>query len=144
MVPSIMGNDNWWGAVGAGCCWGRWDGLYGLYRENKEIFPFNCVDQNQIDNIDGLVQERCNSNALAIKLCLSCTNPTIWPLYIIGHLAESQKILIHNTYLENFNGNLSRRKPCLVRKHTRKGYSEAPILWIQFQEHFDKILAFFC
>ena len=28
-------------------------------------------------NIDGLVQERCNSSALAMELCLSCTNPSI-------------------------------------------------------------------
>ena len=32
-------------------------------------------------NIDGLVQERCNSSALAMELCLSCTNPTIY-IYI--------------------------------------------------------------
>ena len=30
------------------------------------------------NNFDGLVQERCNSNALAIKSCLSFTNPPIW------------------------------------------------------------------
>ena len=28
--------------------------------------------------IDGLVQERCNSNANALELPLSCTNPSIW------------------------------------------------------------------
>ena len=28
---------------------------------------------------DGLVQERCNSSALAMALCLSCTNPSICP-----------------------------------------------------------------
>ena len=28
-------------------------------------------------NIDGLVQERHNSSALAMELCLSCTNPSI-------------------------------------------------------------------
>ena len=27
---------------------------------------------------DGLVQERCNSNALAMELCLSCTKPLIY------------------------------------------------------------------
>ena len=33
----------------------------------------------QIFNIDGLVQERRNSNALAVVLVLSsCTNPSIW------------------------------------------------------------------
>ena len=29
-------------------------------------------------NIDGLVQERRNSSALAMDLCLSCTDPSIW------------------------------------------------------------------
>ena len=29
-------------------------------------------------HIDGLVQERCNSNALAMELLLSCTNPSIY------------------------------------------------------------------
>ena len=28
--------------------------------------------------IDGLVQERCNSSALAMELRLSCTNPAKW------------------------------------------------------------------
>ena len=27
------------------------------------------------DHIDGIVQERCNSSALAMEICLSCTNP---------------------------------------------------------------------
>ena len=27
---------------------------------------------------DGLVQERCNSSALAMELCLACTNPSIY------------------------------------------------------------------
>ena len=35
----------------------------------------NCV---AIFNIDGLVQERRNSRALAMELRLSCTNPSIW------------------------------------------------------------------
>ena len=29
-------------------------------------------------DINRLVQERCNSSALAMELCLSCTNPSIW------------------------------------------------------------------
>ena len=38
-------------------------------------------------NIDGLVQERRNSSALAMDLCLSCTNPWIyncWPYIFFG------------------------------------------------------------
>ena len=30
-------------------------------------------------NIDGLVQERCSSSALAMEFCLSCTKPWVWP-----------------------------------------------------------------
>ena len=30
-----------------------------------------------LDHFDGLVQERCNSSALAMELHLSCTNPSI-------------------------------------------------------------------
>ena len=29
-------------------------------------------------HIDGLVQERCNSHLLAMELCPSCINPSIW------------------------------------------------------------------
>ena len=32
--------------------------------------------------IDGLVQERCNSSGLAVELCLSCTNPSIYPAWL--------------------------------------------------------------
>ena len=31
-------------------------------------------------HIDVLVQERHNSSELAMELCLSCTNPSTWPL----------------------------------------------------------------
>ena len=34
-------------------------------------------------NLDGLMQERRNSNALAMELCQSCTNPSIWLSYVI-------------------------------------------------------------
>ena len=33
-----------------------------------------------MDQIDGLLQERCNSGALAMELCLSCNNPTRYAL----------------------------------------------------------------
>ena len=35
------------------------------------------LGETQVTNIDGLVQERRNSSALAMELCLSCTNPSI-------------------------------------------------------------------
>ena len=37
-------------------------------------------------NIDGLVQEICNSSALAMELRLFCTNPSIWSLLVARHL----------------------------------------------------------
>ena len=33
-----------------------------------------------LSQIDGLVQEICNSSALAMELCLSCTNPSKYSL----------------------------------------------------------------
>ena len=40
--------------------------------------------------IDGLVQERCNSSALAMELRLSCTNPAIlWD--IIDGLVQERR-----------------------------------------------------
>ena len=40
---------------------------------------FGCNDDYSITiHIDGFVQERCNSSALAMELRLSCTNPSIW------------------------------------------------------------------
>ena len=35
------------------------------------------MGDNHDDNVDGLVQERRNSSALAMELCLSCTNPSM-------------------------------------------------------------------
>ena len=38
---------------------------------------YNCYLE-LLTHTDGLVQERCNSSALAMELLLSCTNPSIW------------------------------------------------------------------
>ena len=38
--------------------------------------------KHYLHNVDGLVQERCNSNALALEICLSCTNPSISSSYL--------------------------------------------------------------
>ena len=38
-----------------------------------------------LEHIDGLVQERCNSSALAMELRLSCTNPLIGMLCFTSH-----------------------------------------------------------
>ena len=41
----------------------------------------------QWHHIDGLVQERCNSSALAMELHLSCINPSTWALLHLISLA---------------------------------------------------------
>ena len=48
-------------------------------------------------DLDGLVQERCNSSAIAMELRLSCTKPSIymkWQEAII----ESQMYFLHKVY----------------------------------------------
>ena len=37
-----------------------------------------CCADTDLNDIDGLVQERYNSSALAMELHLSCTNPLVW------------------------------------------------------------------
>ena len=49
-----------------------------------------------IDNLDGLVQERRNSSALAMELCLSCTNPSIWDRFLFT-LAVNFMNMCHNS-----------------------------------------------
>ena len=56
--------------------WNLWNGpvsiiirMYGMYVISKEI---------SWNDIEGLVQERRNSSALAMELRLSCTNPSTW------------------------------------------------------------------
>ena len=40
-----------------------------------------CVNKTLRRHIFGLVQEKRNSSALALELCLSCTNPSTWELW---------------------------------------------------------------
>ena len=40
-------------------------------------FMLSTVHWLQTEHFDGLMQERCNSSALAMELRLSCTNPSI-------------------------------------------------------------------
>ena len=44
-------------------------------------------------NIDGLVQERCNSSALAMELHLSCTNPLICFMFL-RILSPQQRLIV--------------------------------------------------
>ena len=44
-----------------------------------QILAYNCYkEQDFMEYINGLVQERCISIANALELCLSCSNPSIW------------------------------------------------------------------
>ena len=52
---------------------------YGIVRYNKIAYKdIQCSNGIARSQIDGLVQERCNSSALAMELRLSCTNPSRW------------------------------------------------------------------
>ena len=71
--------------------------------------------------IDGLVQERRNSSANALQLCLSCTNSSIWnPTYA----AVSQDLL----YASEGSSSLG----CTASKQARKigsGHYTDPLWW---------------
>ena len=41
-------------------------------------------NENLLPWLDGLVQERRNSSALAMELCLSCINPSMWSYRLCG------------------------------------------------------------
>ena len=53
-------------------------------------------------NIDGLVQERCNSIANALELCLSCTCPSIWSMIQLQWGATSYQPSSIKQYREPF------------------------------------------
>ena len=48
---------------------------------NEQNFRDNSTLRDD-DGIDGLVQERRNSSALAMELRLSCTNPSTWKRFL--------------------------------------------------------------
>ena len=58
-----------------------WPELISMGGSLEPTWQYSCTSQvnflKQI-HIDGLMQEKCNSSALAVELRLSCTNPSIW------------------------------------------------------------------
>ena len=48
-----------------------------IIRGNSHQITYEC-------NLDGLVQERCNSSANALELGLSCTNPSRYKLFFVS------------------------------------------------------------
>ena len=67
------------------------------------------------DGIDGLVQERRNSSVLAMKLCLSCTNPLISKDMIV--LWEITLLMLRLEYSGNFINTtaVDAMAPCVTR-----------------------------
>ena len=71
------------------CIWGSCIVLFScsLYVDpGKAGCCFHCYCAGY--DIDGLVQERCNSSALAMELHLSCTNPSICTNHTVHHDPE--------------------------------------------------------
>ena len=82
-----------------------------LYHLHIVSVTHNSADllryQNNLQyHIDGLVQERCNSSALAMDLYLTCINPTIW-----NHTHYKWYVYIHTT-------NELKKKTSKTKKYT--------------------------
>ena len=60
--------------------------IWGEHVANKDVYTIHVMPYGFYHkihhNIDGLVQERRNSSALAMELRLSCTNPLTFGLMI--------------------------------------------------------------
>ena len=72
---------------------------------------------HQREYIDGLVQERCNSSALAMELHLSYTNPSIW-----SHENELDMLLTCGFWCIGFHGN------CCIGLHGNSVWSVYSLL----------------
>ena len=61
------------------CIWGTEYILHWLFELQFKFSRYLSLYYTGVPlyHIDGLVQERRNSSALAMELCLSCTNPSI-------------------------------------------------------------------
>ena len=65
----------------------------------KYCFFNSCNTTCLLQNIDWLVQERCKSHALAMEFCLSCTNPSIWPMWHASYIQISIMIVDRLIYI---------------------------------------------
>ena len=80
------------------------NGKFSFYISHPSPYKTNCWKSH----FDGLVQERCNCNVLAMELCLSCTNlqldegkhmPTTWVHIIVHHLKLlSTQLFFHSLF----------------------------------------------
>ena len=74
-----------------------------------------------VPNIDGLVQERCNSSALAMELRLSCTNPTIYDFLFTNTSDELKFITILIFMVFNIPGKLIQYHGCWCNDSRESG-----------------------
>ena len=80
-------------------------------------------------DINGLVQERCNSSALAPKLHLSCINPSIFPTVIIFKLygiPQCWPLTLMVTYVHRSWGQVTYALPYVHRPRCDKIWQLLP------------------
>ena len=77
----LRAGRRWVGGTGD---WGRWGSVFvgvgGTWTDEHS----DCVRELDRVHINGLVQERCKSSALAMELRLSCTDPSLRTLILIS------------------------------------------------------------
>ena len=78
-----------WGGVGGG---GDPSIKYKRFEKSIKAGPTLSSKLVTLKYMDGLVHERHNSSVLAMELCLSCINPSIWCLLWIWSLTHGQNI----------------------------------------------------
>ena len=119
--------------------------IVGLY------YPYNF-------DIDGLVQERCNSIANALELRLSCTNPSIWRIcrfrymimmmwqfffFIVTKQIHPPKQAIHSTSPYHYHPNFVTKKSADSGGHIKNTYEPSNLRALKFSL-VDKIHIFQC
>ena len=68
---------------------------------SKVIIILSCISVS--DRIDGSVQERRNSSALAMELHLSCTNPKLFKVIFKHHKDLGQSRMIKGSWIQQIS-----------------------------------------
>ena len=101
----------------------------GTFSDFQETYMAACDSQTTaifatcwLNKIDGLLQERRNSSALAMELCLSRTNPSKWSSHMV-RCDQIFKLLSTNSYHSTAKINISHYReepmwPLLLKKLT--------------------------
>ena len=91
------------------------------------------ISMNSLLNLDGLVQERRNSSASAMELCLSCTNPSIYCGLSTWHQSVPTASTKHSYWLPHCLNDpgmmLQKTKPMQAWHMQQKGSITSVILW---------------